>query len=55
MQANTAACSIRSTTRECVQMHIFNDKWLITSTRISCQNSSASLDCISISELCNAI
>jgi len=36
-------------------MHISNDKSLITSTRIFHKSSSASLDCISISELCSAI
>jgi len=36
-------------------MHIPNDKWLITSTRIFYKNSSSSLDCISISALCSPI
>jgi len=35
-------------------MHISNDKSFITSIRIFYKNSS-DLDCISISELCNAI
>jgi len=34
-------------------MHISNDKWLITSTRIFHKNGSASLHYISISELCS--
>jgi len=42
-----------STTKESAQMHISNDKWLITSTRIFYKSSSASLDCIS--ELCRAV
>jgi len=42
-----------STTKECVQMHIFNDKFLVTSARILYKNRNASLDCIN--ELCNAI
>jgi len=46
---------IWSTIKECVKMHISNDKWLITSSRIYYKNSSASLDCISISESCSAI
>ena len=46
---------IWSTTKDCVQMHISNDKWLITTTRIFYKNSSASLDCVTISELCSAI
>jgi len=41
--------------KECGQMHISNDKLLITSTRIFYKNDSASLDCTSISELCSAI
>ena len=44
-----------STTEECVQKQIFNDKWLTTSTRIFYKSSSASLDCITISELRSAI
>ena len=44
---------IWSTTKEYVQKHISNDKWLTTSTRIFYKNSSASLDCIN--ELCSAI
>jgi len=39
-----------STTKECVQKQIFNDKWLITSTRLFYKYSSGSLDCIN--ELC---
>jgi len=39
------------TTKESVQMQISSDKWLITSTRIFYKTSSASLDCISISEV----
>jgi len=35
-------------------MHIYNDKLLITSTRIFYKNGSVSLDCINISELCSA-
>jgi len=46
---------IWSTTRECVHMHISNDKWLATSIRIFHKNGSALLDSISISELCSVI
>ena len=39
-----------STTKECIQMQISNNKWRITTTRIFYYNSSASLYCIN--ELC---
>jgi len=46
---------IWSTTKECVQTQISNEKWLTTSTRIFYINSNASLSYISISEFmqCN--
>jgi len=40
--------------KEIVQMRISNDKSLTTSTRIFYKIISASLDCISISDLCSA-
>jgi len=51
IQANTAAYMINYQGL-CTDA---NDKWLITSIRIFYKNSSALLDCISISELCSAI
>ena len=44
-----------STTKECVQMDISIDKWLLTSTRIFYKHGIAALQCISISELCSTI
>ena len=44
-----------STTKECAQVQNSNGKRLITSTRIFYKNSSASLDCISISDLCSGM
>jgi len=36
-------------------MHIYNDKWVLTSLRIFYKNSSTLLNCVSINELCSAI
>jgi len=55
VQANTAAYMINYQGMCRLQMHVSNDKWLITSIRILYKNSSALLDSISIIELCSAI